>query len=162
MTDKYPGQRGQFIAPEAKTMPNGEVRVPTRFPDGTAFIRTWAAPEPVWQNAHHHKGLEEIYIVQTGKVMVVTCDVDGKNIKNICHHLLTSMSPPLVLVPGVNHNVFSAYGAIFDVVKRGAPEGNSEKKGNDWWASPPAFDEWTKSQSPEDVFKRSGCIPSLS
>lgn len=123
---------------DGRIMENGEKRFRLRAPDGRNYIRTEAGPEGVWQNAHHHHGVRETYIVERGWICVAEQSAGGPSVRTYREgEVFTSE-------PYVDHNVFMPPGAVIHTVQHGEPIGNPDRKGNDWWPAPEAFDQWSK------------------
>lgn len=121
-------------------MVNGERRIRFSAHDGTAYVRTEAGESGGWQNAHHHQGVSETYIVQKGWIAYAERIEENNYRLQRCGEgaLFTSRT-------GIDHNVYMPSGAVIHTVKHGIPVGNPLKKGNDWFDADPAFDRWTKS-----------------
>jgi hypothetical protein len=124
---------------DGRLMENGEKRFRFKMPDGTAYIRTEAGEVGAWQNAHHHKGVRETYIVQDGWMAYAECRNDAFYFE-VCGEGRVFTSEP-----GIDHNVFLPAGAVIHTVQHGHAVGNPEKKNNDWFPSSAEFDEWSKS-----------------
>ncbi len=132
-------------------MDNGEYRFRMMAPDGSGYIRT-AMPENDcgWQNGHHHGGVMETVIVQSGWIGVVELLPDGKRKVGVCKKgdIWTSH-------PEISHNIYMPAGAVTHCVKHGDDVINPDK-GSDWFPAPKDFDLWSKSLSEEDIFRLAG------
>jgi mannose-6-phosphate isomerase-like protein (cupin superfamily) len=116
---------------EISDMPtNGETRIRLKFDDGTTYIRTLANGEKEgWQNAHYHRGVSEMYIVQKGSI------VFAEYIKNndIGYHEY-AVGDVFTVKPNVEHNIYMMKGADIHTVKYGIPVPHPDKKDKaDWW-----------------------------
>ncbi len=111
---------------------------------GVKFSLTVQSPDaaPAWQNAHHHRGLEERYIVISGSIMIAfneggryyTAELYGGEEHSI--------------MPAMDHNVLVLPGAAFLVeTYGGSAVPNPDKTGNDWWPASREFVDWVKTLS---------------
>lgn len=120
-------------------MPNGEFRFRLNASDGSAYIRTVAASDSGWQNAHHHAGSLETYIVQSGWMAFATQHGNERAVRFYFPGQSVSSRP------GEDHNVFLSAGAVIHTVKHGVAVGNPDKNGADWYDAEPTFNSWTRS-----------------
>lgn len=93
---------------------------------GYGYILTEMPPDSCgWQKSHHHKGVMETFIVQSGWIAYAEL-VDGKVTIRVCKpgEMFTSM-------PGVPHNVYMPAAAVIHTVKHGD---SSIKR--DWFGNP--------------------------
>lgn len=120
-------------------MPNNELRFRLNSRDGSAYIRTVAAPDSGWQNAHHHKGSLETYIVQSEWMAFATQHGNERAVRFYFPGQVVSSSP------GEDHNVFLSGDAVIHTVKHGVAVGNPEKGGADWYDAESTFNSWTRS-----------------
>jgi len=130
---------------DGKIMGTGERRYRFRAPDKTAYTRTEAGKDGAWQNAHHHKGLLETYVVQTGWIAFAE-SCDGMRVVGIFGKGAVVTSRPLI-----DHNVYLPAGSVIHTVQHGKAVGNPENKNNDWYAADTAFDEWSKGLTLENI-----------
>ena len=151
MTEKFDVFAFGFVA-DGRIMDNLERRFRLRAPDGSAYIRTEVNDDQPggWQNAHHHKGVRETYIVQKGWIVAVEAHL----LRTVVHvywpgNIFTAE-------PGVDHNVYMPRGAVIHTVQHGTPVGNPEKNGNDWYPATEAFDRSTKALSVVDMLRYAG------
>ncbi len=123
---------------DGRIMENGERRLRMRLPNGSVYIYTDQSVG-AWQNAHHHKGLVEIYIIQDGWIVVAECTRDDM-------HVVKSYGAGDIFtsVLEVDHNVFVPKGTVFHTVQYGKPIGNPDLSGRDWYPASEKFNEWTK------------------
>lgn len=105
----------QDITMEHEQMPNGENRFRIKTTDNSMVSFCKSEKISGWQNAHYHKNLRELYIVQTGEVILVIQDKENK----IDYHLLHTGETYMV-EPDVKHNVYLLEGASTCVIKFGA------------------------------------------
>ena len=138
---------------DSRKMDNGETRMRLKFPNGGGYIRTEAA-EGGWQNAHHHKGLRETFIVEHGWLAL------AENYHNGVRHVTVYRSGEIFTCgPGVDHNVFLPEGGVIHTIQYGKPIGNPDKKGNDWYAASPDFDIWSKALTIKGIADHAGVTP---
>ncbi len=132
---------------DGRIMENGERRLRMRLPNGSIYIYTDQSVG-AWQNAHHHKGLCETYIIQKGWVVFAE-HLDAHGYRTHMYRtgdIFTSM-------PDIDHNVYVSNGSVFHTVQYGTSVGNPERDGKDWYFAGDEFDEWTKSLSLADIEK---------
>ncbi len=106
------------------------------------FSLTAQSPDaaPAWQNAHHHKGYYERYIVLSGSIMIAYADEGGCHIAELYEYEEHSLGPTM------DHNVRVFPGAVFLVEMYGGPAvPNPDKTGNDWWPASQDFMDWLAS-----------------
>lgn len=53
-------------------MPNTELRYRFKIDDNTIYSVTKSGENYEWQNSHYHKLCNEVYVVQSGKIIMVT------------------------------------------------------------------------------------------
>lgn len=94
-------------------MDNGELRFRLNASDGSSYIRTVSCNEGAWQNAHYHTTLREMYIIQSGWVVMVEV-IDGKLKFN-----KYSAGEYFVSTPLIHHNLFVSANAVIHTVKYG-------------------------------------------
>lgn len=96
-------------------MANGEYRFRLRGADGSAYIRTEAAPQGAWQRAHVHTLVQELYIVQAGWMCLAQ-----EKFGNV--HLTRYVAGDhFVVPPNVIHNVYLPTNGVIHTVKFGPP-----------------------------------------
>jgi len=136
---------------DVRSMENGEQRVRVTASDGSAYIRTEAAAEGAWQNAHHHKGVLETYIIQKGWIAVADAPNHRWRIR------LFRAGQVFTSEQGVDHNVYMPADAVIHTVQHGEVVANPQKgNGKDWYAAASAFDRWSKALSLEDIAEETG------
>jgi hypothetical protein len=110
---------------EHEKMLNGELRFRLKSEqDGSAYIRTVAAPDSGWQKSHYHESVRETYIVQRGW-MVLALIRNGKlEIKHFVENEIVTTEAD------VPHNVYLPATAVIHTVKHGYA------RGKDWHESP--------------------------
>ena len=136
---------------DGRKMPYGtERRVRLRTPQGSAYILTETGDKGAWQNAHHHQGMLETFMVQKGWIACASNE-EG-------HRALGIYRPGEVFTSaiGIDHNVYMAPFSVIHTVQHGRPIGNPNKKGNDWYDADPLFDAWTKSLTVEEMARLTG------
>jgi hypothetical protein len=96
-----------------------------------------------WQNSHHHQGVMETFIVQSGWIAYAELRGGIGLLIKICKpgEMFTSM-------PGIPHNVYMPAGAVIHTVKHGDC---SIKK--DWFANP-ELDELVNHLTEENIRQR--------
>lgn len=119
---------------------NGERRFRLTSPTGSGYILTHAGGG--WQKSHHHKQLNETYIVEYGWMACAKFASDRSRIDI------------LVLRPGdvtticamTTHNVYLPLGSIIHTVKHGSQTVAD-------WIAEPALDELTRVISEEEILR---------
>ncbi len=109
-----------------------------RLPNMSVYIYTDNSVG-AWQNAHHHKGLVEIYIIQDGWIVVSECT--RSDMRVIRTYKTGDVFTSAI---GVDHNIYISKGTVIHTVQYGTPVGNPEKNGRDWYPASEKFNEWTK------------------
>lgn len=136
-----PVQSGQ-VTVDGRVMENGEKRLRMRLPEG---VYNYTYDGRGWQNAHHHKGVCETYIVERGWIGVIELR-DGRR-----HSFIKRAGEVFTAEPGIDHNVYVPRDAVIHTVQHGTPVGNPLKEGNDWYPSPDDFDSWSKSITEQEI-----------
>ncbi|MBO5348500.1 MAG: hypothetical protein J6A89_01580 [Clostridia bacterium] len=96
------------------TMDNGEIRYRLiSSSDNSSYVRAEATEYGGWQNSHFHKFSNEIYVVQSGKIIIV--ELLEKNIK------ITKLKENEMykLKPNIYHNVYMYPNAVTHTIKYG-------------------------------------------
>lgn len=101
-------------------MSNSETRYRLQIDDNTLYSITKSGDKLSWQNAHYHKFCNELYIVQKGKVLMVTKDKEKVSSKII------KKDEVMIIPPNVSHNLFMFENAQACVLKYG------DIKSEDW------------------------------
>lgn len=94
-------------------MENGERRFRLTGADGSAYIRTEAAPGGGWQNSHYHTALSELYLVQRGWMLFAELEEGGLSVERY------GAGEFCVSRPMVPHNVYMGPGAVLHTIKFG-------------------------------------------
>jgi hypothetical protein len=141
------------VAIDGRVMENGEKRYSLKIgQQGYIWTEPPADLQPAWQNAHHHKGLRETYIVERGKIALA--------------YLYRTLLQPVRFVqvfeqgkifttePGEDHNVYLFAGSAIHTVQHGEPVPNPAKSSKvDWYDADPKFDVWSKSLTEADMVR---------
>ncbi len=144
--------RKSGVAIDGRIMDNGETRISLKVGQ-RGYI--WTEPStykaPKWQNAHHHKGLRETYIVERGKIALAYVHRMSPAIK-YCLVQVFEQGQIFTNQPGEDHNVYLFAGAAIHTVQHGEPVPNPKKtSGVDWYEADADFDAWSKSLSETDI-----------
>jgi hypothetical protein len=119
--------------------------------DGTAYIRTEAAPEGRWQNAHWHSKVRETYIVQKEHLFYVERRTDGEPTAPVRYEageMFTSAAE-------VIHDVYLPPEAVIHTVKHG--EAKDEERLED--ARTEAFTELLTTRGTEPLGRARRPLP---
>lgn len=119
------------ISTNGSVMDNGEVRF-RLFSANSSYIRTEAGKDDGWQNSHYHNEQVEMYIVETGEVLLAT-RVDGEVVT-----CLYKAGEYFSVPPMVEHCVKMMSGSITHCVKFG---------GNADWNPAPLLDEYLRGRN---------------
>ena len=92
---------------------DGELRFRLVKSDGTEYVRTEAAPDGAWQDAHSHENVQETYIVQTGWIGYAELN-DGDIAIRIYREGDVFTAPSSVI-----HNIYMPKGAVIHTIKHG-------------------------------------------
>lgn len=98
-----------------RTMPNGEVRLGLVADDGSAYTRTISAAD-AWQNSHYHLSYTEIYVVQTGCVVLATLVDEALALT------IYEAGQHFIVPAGMAHNIFQTKDAVTHNVKFGGDD----------------------------------------
>ena len=122
-------------------MPNTELRYRFKIDDNTIYSVTKSGENFEWQNSHYHKFCNEVYVVQSGKIIMVTK-------KDKCVIKKVAKTGDVIAV-GQNepHNLFLSKDAQICVLKYG------NIKSDDWY-SDKSLDEFCKSIDVEKIFEK--------
>ena len=135
-------------------MDNGEYRFRLMGSDNSGYIRTvMPDSDHGWQNAHYHKGVMEVVVVQAGWVGVADLLPNGTRKVRVFWK-----NDMWMFHPGYSHNIYMPAGAVTHCIKHGDGVGNPKKDGADWYESPPDFDAWSKSLREADIFRLAGLV----
>lgn len=121
-------------------MDNGELRFRLNCSaDGSSYCRTVAPESGAWQNSHYHKGVSELYVVQSGWIAYAELN-EGK-------FKLELLRPgeSVTFRPLVHHNLYLSPGSVIHTIKYGIAYEN------DWFPSP-ELNERTKHLALEALF----------
>lgn len=134
------------ISTNHEKMKNGEIRFRLVSNDGSAYIRTHADSnnrnrKSGWQNAHYHKKVKEIYVVQSG--LMIFCSKE--NGETTYQSLVTG--EVIATEPYIPHNVFLQENSIIHTIKctSGAEP--------DWYPDP-ELDAESKALSEEEAMRK--------
>lgn len=105
-------------------MPSGELRFRLLKADGTAYIRTEAAPNGEWQNAHYHKKVQETYIVQSGWIGYAEWADPELDL------YVYQAGESFTTKPDIVHNIYMPQGAVIHTVKHGEAIGEKRLAGS--------------------------------
>ncbi len=103
-------------------MPNTELRYRFKIDEDTIYSITKSGDKLQWQNSHFHKLCNEVYVVQSGKILMVT-KIDDKISKKIAKE-----GEVILIKKNVAHNLFLDKGTEICVLKYGKIEGD------DWYS----------------------------
>ncbi|APS26457.1 MULTISPECIES: cupin domain-containing protein [Weissella] len=99
-----------------RLMPNGEARLGLVATDGSSYTRT-VNQTGAWQNSHYHEKYQEVYIVQTGKVVLATYEANDEL------KLTVYQTGDYFVVPArQSHNIYQEAHAVTHNVKFGDSE----------------------------------------
>jgi len=142
--------RALGVAIDGRVMENGEKRYSLKVgQQGYIWTEPPAGEQPKWQNAHHHKGLRETYIVERGKIALAYRLLDYEPAG-----LIQVFGPGEIFTnhPGEDHNVYLFAGSAIHTVQHGEPVPNPAKTSKvDWYDADPDFDAWSKSLTEADM-----------
>lgn len=114
--DKYYSENvnEQFnIKTNIQQLENGELRARLIGNDKSSYIRTESRENEYWQNAHYHNSICEMYIVQSGKIIIAIKEDDKIKLIEL------NKNDYYVIVPGVSHNVYMCKNTVTHTVKFG-------------------------------------------
>lgn len=143
------------VAVLGRIMPNGERRFSLKI-GAVGYIWTEAPADrnTSWQEAHHHRGLHEHYIVQRGRVaLAYLYQYPGHQSK---HRLVQVYNRLQIFTvrPGEDHNVYLFPGSTLHTVQYGDAVANvAKEKRTDWFDADANFAAWTKGLSEADMLK---------
>lgn len=143
------------VAIDGRIMDNGEKRYSLKIgQQGYIWTEPPADQQPAWQNAHHHKGLRETYIVERGKIaLAYHFQFPGHP---TVHRLVQVFSQGDIFTtePNEDHNVYLFAGSAIHTVQHGEPVPNPAKSSKvDWYDADPAFDAWSKKLTEADMLR---------
>lgn len=122
-------------------MPNTELRYRFKIDDNTIYSVTKSGENYEWQNSHFHKFCNEVYVVQSGKIIMVTK-------KGKCIYKKVAKTGDVISVgPNEAHNVFLSKDTQICVLKYG------NIKSNDWY-SDASLDEFCKKIDVDKIFEK--------
>ena len=94
-------------------MENGERRFRLLAPDGTSYIRNEKEGEPVWENAHYHKTIQELILVQKGSMIYVEQRENGLEYQEL------GPGEMVCTTPGIPHNICVGENSVTHTIKYG-------------------------------------------
>lgn len=114
--DKYFSENvnEQFgIKTNIQQLENGELRSRLVGKDKSSYIRTESGDNEYWQKAHFHNNINEMYIVQAGKIVIAI------KRENNLDFITLKENDYYVVLPKTSHNVYMCKNTITHTVKFG-------------------------------------------
>lgn len=109
------------ISMSIEKMPNTEIRYRLKIDENTLYSITKSGDKLSWQNSHYHKYCNELYIVQKGKLVMIT-----KDNNKICSKVM-KRGEIINIQPNVSHNLYMIEDTEICVLKYG------DIKPDDWY-----------------------------
>lgn len=81
--------------------------------DNSSYVRAEATPKGGWQSSHYHKYSNEIYVVQSGKIIIVELQEEKIKINRLYENEVYELKP------NICHNVYMYPNAITHTIKFG-------------------------------------------
>lgn len=103
-------------------MPNTEIRYRLKIDENTLYSITKSGEKLSWQNSHYHKYCNELYLVQKGKLIMIT-----KNENDVLSKVIES-GEVMIVQPNVSHNLYMFKDTEVCVLKYG------NVKQDDWYS----------------------------
>ncbi len=131
-------------------MDNGECRFRLiSEKDGSGYIRIVAGANGAWGNAHYHKYVRELIIVQKGWIAFAKQFESGVGI----HMKILRDGEMIIIEPNVPYSIYMPAGAVTHTVKFGDTRAEMASGKADWHACP-ELDKLVKSLSEHQIMFR--------
>ncbi len=101
------------IKTNIQKLENGELRARLIGNDKSSYIRTESGDNEYWQRAHYHNYLNEMYIVQSGKIIIAVKKDDD------VEFITLNKDDYFVLPSKTSHNVYMFKNTVTHTVKFG-------------------------------------------
>jgi hypothetical protein len=125
------------VTPQCEVkMVGGDLQLRYKLPTGGKVSISQARKEGnADSRGHYHKGLTEVYTVHEGWLKLLLGDLAGLKVIT----LEPAINCSFTVNNGIPHGIIKGPGTVFVTQTIGTPQGNKDRKNNDWYLASESF-----------------------